>query len=412
MSSIDNDTVTSRRSSETAETSPAADVYCPRRQSSSAVTARKREQYAPGHKFYGQHSKAKLQKLQEKVMVHQRYVEESIKAQICHTTLSPAATSTAEHSIISTAAMQNGPGLAADIFTSKPLYMDNETVCLYSYVLVIAPLDHFPADCTPFSTRVPDEDAFLNSFQSPAPYTYATPFSPWNTLPGAYDAQEPLTPGPSCSASDILTRFTMEDPLCPAQNLPGSNGDNGSRTRPSPEGAYAARGNDWVHADVTESPQSRVRYLMEHAAAVGFDTLDEAVAAYYTETFEDVPALYQEQRLSRNRRLPRLLNTLQSAAKGWSEWERRGFQEQMIMGAEELLVQELNTYMAQQRLGADGNRSANSEVGKRRTGSTANAMKRTQQVQNDVSTSTTGAYWPHESATNRAGFDSFQTSGP
>ncbi|KAH7116594.1 hypothetical protein B0J13DRAFT_630226 [Dactylonectria estremocensis] len=389
MSSIESDTATSCQSSETAETSPAADVHCPRRPSSSGVAARKREQDALGRKVYGQHSKAKLQKLQEKVKVHQQYVEETIKAQPWNTTLSPTTTSTAGNSIFPPPAMQNDPGLAADFFMTPP--------------------KHFVSDCTPFRTRVPDEGAFLNSLQSPATYTYATPFSSWNTLPGAYDPQEPLTPGPSCLASDILTGFTMEDPFCSAQNLQGLHADNGTQSLLSPEHARVAQGDSGVHANTPESSQGRVRYVIEQAAAVGFETLDEAVAAYYTETFENMPALYQEQRLSRNRRLPRLLNTLQSAAKGWSEWERRGFQEQITVGAEELLVQELNTFITQQRLGADGNKSANNDMGEARIESTDNMMMRSQQVQNDVSAAVD---WPQKLATNRTGFHSFQTFGP
>lgn len=280
---------------------------------------------------------------------------------------------------------------------------------LYSCFFMLAPPKHFIPDSAPFRTRVPDEDTFLNPLQSPETYAYAPPFSSWNTLPGAYDAQEPLTPGPSCFAPDILTGFTMEDPFCSTQNLQGLHADNETQPQLSPEHARVAQGDSGAHADRPGSSQGRVRYVMEQAAAVGFETLDEAVAAYYTETFEDMPALYQEQRLSRNRRLPRLLNTLQSAAKGWSEWERRGFQEQITMGAEELLVQELKTFITQQRLGADGNKSANSHMGKARTGSADNAMMRSQQVQNDVSAAVD---WPQKLAANRTGFHSFQTFGP
>ncbi|KAK1997112.1 hypothetical protein LX36DRAFT_87248 [Colletotrichum falcatum] len=201
-------------------------------------------------------------------------------------------------------------------------------------------------------------------------------------LPSTYDMQEPMTSGPSCSASDILTGFTMEDAFCPTQSLQSRL--PGPQQPPSPRPpqefvaaaeAGATRGVNARGAHHFDTPahtpessqQARVCYLMEQAAAAGFETLDEAVAAYYTETFEDVPALYQEQRLSRNRRLPRLLNTLQSAARGWSEWERRGFQEQMTMGAEELLVQELNAFVRRQQRpggissGGDGVRSADND---------------------------------------------------
>ncbi|GJC96127.1 hypothetical protein ColKHC_04953 [Colletotrichum higginsianum] len=335
--------------------------------------ARKRDHDAAvGRKVYGHHSKAKLQKLQEKVKVHQQYVEESIKAQTCNaaaattTTLSPSAASTPGNSMYSTPMMHHDTaGFGVELF-----------------------MKHFTTECAPFGTHIQDEGAFFTSFQSAAAFTHAPQFSPWDMLPGSYDAKEPLTPGPSCSASDILTGFTMEDPFGTAQSLRGLHcTEHGTHQRLSPE--CTGRAPEEVgraHADTPDfhSSQDRVRHVIEQAAAVGFETLDEAIAAYYTETFEDVPSLYQEQRLSRNRRLPRLLSTLQSAAKGWSEWERRGFQEQIAMGAEELLVQELRTFVARQKTGAgNGNEAtANNEV-------TETATARSQRVQNDENGSDT-----------------------
>lgn len=255
----------------------------------------------------------------------------------------------------------------------------------YSFFFALAPPEQFDTNGTPYRTRVSDQEAFFNSLQSPATFTHATPFSSWNTLHGSYGPQEPLTPGPSCSASDIMTGFTLDDPFCSAQSMRGLHGDRGMQPRLSPENDRAPWGDSRQRLDTPDLPQGRVRHVMEQAAAVGFETLDEAVAAYYTETFEDMPSLYQEQRLSRNRRLPRLLNTLHSAAKGWSEWERRGFQEQITLGAEEVLVQELNTYITQQRMSADGNRSASGDMGEARVEHTEDALRRRRKVQNDVS---------------------------
>ncbi|WQF75132.1 hypothetical protein CDEST_00146 [Colletotrichum destructivum] len=358
----------SRQSSETVENVH----HSPRRPSNlGSVMARKRDHDAVGRKVYGHHSKAKLQKLQEKVKVHQQYVEESIRAQTCNvaaantTTLSPSAASTPGNSMYSTPMMHHDTaGFGAELFMTPP--------------------EQFTTECAPFGTHIQDENAFFTSFQSAAAFTHAPQFSPWDMLPGSYDAKEPLTPGPSCSASDILTGFTMEDPFCTAQSLRGLHGtDNDTQQRLSPACTGRApeeEGRAYEDTPDFHSPQGRVRHVIEQAAAVGFETLDEAIAAYYTETFEDVPSLYQEQRLSRNRRLPRLLSTLQSAAKGWSEWERRGFQEQIAMGAEELLVQELRTFIARQKTGAGNGieATASNEV-------TETASARSQRVQNDVS---------------------------
>ncbi|TQN66295.1 Transcription factor radR, partial [Colletotrichum shisoi] len=363
----------SRQSSEAAE-----DVHhSPRRPSNlGSVMARKTDHDAVGRKVYGHHSKAKLQKLQEKVKVHQQYAEESIRAQTYNsataanttttTTLSPSAASTPGNSMYSTPMMHHDTaGFGVELFMTPP--------------------EHFTTECAPFGTHIQDEDALFTSFQSAAAFTHAPQFSPWDMLPGSYDAKEPLTPGPSCSASDILTGFTMEDPFCTAQSLRGLHctDNNGTQQQRflSPECTGRAPDEDGrAHADTPDlhSSQGRVRHVIEQAAAVGFETLDEAIAAYYTETFEDVPSLYQEQRLSRNRRLPRLLSTLQSAAKGWSEWERRGFQEQIAMGAEELLVQELRTFIARQKTGAGSGMEATA-----RNEVTETATARSQRVQND-----------------------------
>ncbi|KAJ0163244.1 hypothetical protein CTA2_3289 [Colletotrichum tanaceti] len=379
MSGMDRYANVSRQSSEAAEDS---DVHCsPRRPSSlRGVMARKREHDAVGRKVYGHHSKAKLQKLQEKVKAHQQYVEESIRAQTYNaaaaaaaTTLSPSASSTPGNSMYSTPMMHHDTaGFGVELFMTPPEHFSD-----------------FTTECAPFGAQIHDQDAFFNSFQSAAAFAHAPPFSPWDMLPGSYDAQEPLTPGPSCSASDILTGFAMEDPFCSAQSLRGGvHGDDipGTRQRLSPECAGGAPAP--AHADTPElrssQSQGRVRHVMEQAAAAGFETLDEAVAAYYTETFEEVPSLYQEQRLSRNRRLPRLLGTLQSAAKGWSEWERRGFQEQIAMGAEELLVQELRAFVARQKAGDRGNGVTATATATAGNEGTETATARSQRVQNDL----------------------------
>ncbi|KAH7025261.1 uncharacterized protein B0I36DRAFT_353400 [Microdochium trichocladiopsis] len=116
--------------------------------------------------------------------------------------------------------------------------------------------------------------------------------------------------------------------------------------------------------------------ILECAQATGFKSFDSMVLAYYSQKFEETAArtaavnaatatvtggpslasttaaaavsmekaaaLANEQRLSRNRGLGRLVGSVfeSSRTKGWSEWERYGFYEEMLNTTELMLVAE------------------------------------------------------------------------
>ncbi|KAH7042264.1 hypothetical protein B0J12DRAFT_579556 [Macrophomina phaseolina] len=92
------------------------------------------------------------------------------------------------------------------------------------------------------------------------------------------------------------------------------------------------------------SLDERVEYVLECAEAVGFDGLDSLAAAYYMGTFDESSLLAAEQRLSRNRRLPKVLAEVFQAAGSWSAWERRGFYEEILQSAESMLVAECSGF--------------------------------------------------------------------
>lgn len=75
-----------------------------------------------------------------------------------------------------------------------------------------------------------------------------------------------------------------------------------------------------------------------------FPNFDSLVTAYYCETFADSPQLANEQRLSRNRRLPKVIADLFSAAQTWTQWEGRGFYEEILKTAETMLVSEGDSF--------------------------------------------------------------------
>lgn len=97
------------------------------------------------------------------------------------------------------------------------------------------------------------------------------------------------------------------------------------------------------------SLESRIAYILQQAALVGFENLDALAAEYYTANFCKTSALFSDQTLSRNRRLPKLIATIQQAAKEWSEWEHRGYQQEVVKSAEELLLAELAGFKSSPR---------------------------------------------------------------
>lgn len=90
----------------------------------------------------------------------------------------------------------------------------------------------------------------------------------------------------------------------------------------------------------------RLVHILKAVAAAGFDSLDDAVLAYYTENLKDEDQLRQQQRLSRIRRLPVLLKELHLAAQDWGPWQRRGFHEQIIKSTEDIIVTELQEHLS------------------------------------------------------------------
>lgn len=100
---------------------------------------------------------------------------------------------------------------------------------------------------------------------------------------------------------------------------------------PSPD--YSANGG-WL--------DDRIECVMECAAALGFPNFDALVTTYYNEAFRESSYLSNEQRLSRNRRLPGVVTDLVSAAKQWTAWERRNFYEEILKSAEDMLISESN----------------------------------------------------------------------
>lgn len=84
----------------------------------------------------------------------------------------------------------------------------------------------------------------------------------------------------------------------------------------------------------------RFEGIMQHVEAAGFESFDDLVTAYYSDTFCETSPLANEQHLSRNRRLPKVISDVFQATDSWTHWERRGFQEEILKTAESMLISE------------------------------------------------------------------------
>ncbi|KAK2052502.1 hypothetical protein LY76DRAFT_335152 [Colletotrichum caudatum] len=123
-------------------------------------------------------------------------------------------------------------------------------------------------------------------------------------------------------------------------HTPGSSVSSGPNRAAEP--APAAGEQDARATASTGAPplEERLGSVMDRARAAGFGSFDELVMAYYGGQLGESSPLANEQRLSRNRRLPRVVSDVFHRASGWSVWERRGFHEELLKIAETMLTSE------------------------------------------------------------------------
>lgn len=84
----------------------------------------------------------------------------------------------------------------------------------------------------------------------------------------------------------------------------------------------------------------RFEYVLYCLRTAGFESFDGLVTAYYSSSFDESSTLAMEQRLSRNRGLPNVIAELFRSAGCWSDWERRGFHEELLKTTEMMLITE------------------------------------------------------------------------
>ncbi|KAK2001889.1 hypothetical protein LX36DRAFT_652895 [Colletotrichum falcatum] len=84
----------------------------------------------------------------------------------------------------------------------------------------------------------------------------------------------------------------------------------------------------------------RLDCLRQYAGALGFGSLDAALSSYYTADLSKSPTLFNEQCLSRSRRLPGLLSEIRKHSKGWNRLGQAGYAEETLRSAEDIYVDE------------------------------------------------------------------------
>ncbi|KAF2025025.1 hypothetical protein EK21DRAFT_93606 [Setomelanomma holmii] len=161
----------------------------------------------------------------------------------------------------------------------------------------------------------------------------------WNSpqeLPFLSDGFKPLTETDAVVAEAVTGRSQIVS-------------DRIIQDTPSIVNTTLPRSEETTQLGTSASSGGRLSHVLEAVAAAGFDSLDDAVVAYYVESLKDNERLRLQQRLGRIRRLPALLKQLHLAAQGWGKWQRRQFQEQMIKSTEDIVIAELEDHLAAKR---------------------------------------------------------------
>ncbi|KAJ6444873.1 basic-Leucine zipper transcription factor [Purpureocillium lavendulum] len=138
------------------------------------------------------------------------------------------------------------------------------------------------------------------------------------------------------------TRMKDIPPATDSMNFPSLNGALPLSQAPGAVSPGATNGFRPVALPVSDdaSLDDRFSSIMKQVEAAGFETFDDLVTAYYRDTFTASSSLANEQRLSRNRRLPKVISDVFQATMDWTTWERYGFHEEILKTAEAMLISE------------------------------------------------------------------------
>jgi hypothetical protein len=142
---------------------------------------------------------------------------------------------------------------------------------------------------------------------------------------------ESSTTSQSSTSSQLQTRPTKAARSRPSLSLfSSSDGDNDEALHIPAKAASA---------------EDRIEYVMSCAKNVGFDSLDALIIAYYAQDFSQESAVSDEQRMSRHRGLPQVLAELRQTSANWTQWERNGYEDEILRAAEGICAVECSRFI-------------------------------------------------------------------
>lgn len=100
--------------------------------------------------------------------------------------------------------------------------------------------------------------------------------------------------------------------------------------------------------DASSDAQNAARFkaILDFIQGAGFPDFDSMVTAYYTGSFQKGSQAEAAQRVSRCRRLRKMLNSLhESAMHTWPAWEAQGYRDKITEAAQDLYVAEFEALM-------------------------------------------------------------------
>jgi hypothetical protein len=197
-----------------------------------------------------------------------------------------------------------------------------------------------------------DKDSFLSEYRNPSLKPFLTDMLEMADI-SFFPSPAMTDPWGETSASELPWNSTMELPFLVEKPMPTAEPDTVSdrefSTICSTISTPTTPSREKSQLDTSASVKDRLSHVLKAVDAAGFDSLDSAIIAYYKKSLDEDEGLRREQRLNRIRRLPALLKELHLAAQGWSQWQRRGFEEQIIRSTEDILLTELENHLSSRR---------------------------------------------------------------
>ncbi len=140
--------------------------------------------------------------------------------------------------------------------------------------------------------------------------------------------------------SEMLTHSRRDQPLSYVDMPNSSQLPNVSRSSRTALDVPSHMSASPIYSAKQGDLNDRIEFILKCTQASGFDSFDSLVMDYYNEDFGETSSVANEQRLNRNRGLPKFISEIFQATDHWSDWERRGSREEILKVTDNLLITE------------------------------------------------------------------------